>query len=115
MKRLIAVLLIMITTNIAQEVFTPQTLKPPAEMPRFEIQLIYLENEVRDSLGVVVPDTFTVTYVTQYNAYLQDEDGNSVRTSKTKGNLMPYLTTTEKNALKAFMDAQVAKAQALIP
>ena len=66
-----------------------------------------------DILGVVIPDSFIVSYDIVHGIYLYDEDGKFVKVIR--GNLIPHLTNQEKLGQKGFMDKMAILAEPVLP
>ena len=77
--------------------FDKLTQKPPVEIKQLSITLQWREEDSE--------------YTGCYEFTLVDVDGNHVHDPLEQGDIIPHLSAAEKSALKAFVDAQLAKVQ----
>ncbi|MCK5020465.1 MAG: hypothetical protein KAS32_25740 [Candidatus Peribacteraceae bacterium] len=115
MKKII-ILVLLIGFAFSQETFSTITVKPPVELQQLDITLRQIQYTYRDTIGGVPVEEINITYKADYTVYLYDEDGKRVKSTATKGNLIPFLTPAQTTGLRGLLNSIVAKAEnQLIP
>ena len=94
------------------EVFTQVVQKPPAVVESLAIVIKYrAEYDYETDPPTLLSEARTAAY----QGVLCDADGLRVPERLDRGNLVPYLSAGERTSAEAFLNAQLAKFEGLIP